>query len=253
MLQKRCMVSVYSRNPTSSATDFVCDLLRSEILSFRLLPKEPLVEEELAVRFGVSRTPVREALRSLEKECLVSRIPSRGCFVSDVEFKTVFEAYYIRECLESAAARIATPTITTSAIDEMRQLCRRIRSTPRDNDDLLWNEEMDQQVHRIVLDTARNALLKDTVDQTRRLTQRVMFMVPSDRYEGAIHEHLRIADALEARNADAAADAMREHLQNAARRLLPYLSWSPGVGAPIVQERRDAGKSDVAVRSSGAG
>lgn len=205
-----------------SVTDLACERLRSDILGFALAPGAPLIEEELAKRLQLSRTPIREALRLLEREGLVQRVRNRGATVADVSLAAVLEAYEIREHLEAAAARKAAANVLPDQIAEIRTASERLHPRPESTAQLLANEELDRRIHSIVLIAGGNRLLRETAEATRRRTQRVMFLVPTGRYAGSILEHHAIADALESRDPDAAERAMRLHLRRAAERLHGY-------------------------------
>jgi DNA-binding GntR family transcriptional regulator len=205
----------------ATATQRVLTDLRASILSFELKPGEPLGEDELARRLEVSRTPVREALSLLQQEGLVRRIRNRGAMVADVSLQAVLEAYEVRQHLESAAARKACAHVTDDDVAEIRSTIARMHPQPANIEEKLENEALDRGVHNVVLRVAGNTLLKDVVEQTRRRTQRVMFVLPQGRYGTSIAEHQAIADALQARDADAAEEAMRRHLQTASERLYP--------------------------------
>ncbi|WP_129678146.1 GntR family transcriptional regulator [Candidatus Chloroploca sp. Khr17] len=90
--------------------------IRRRILDGELRPSSPLSEHQLAVTLQLSRTPVREALKRLEKEGLVRSIPSRGTFITELTAHDILEIYQVRECLESLAARIAAEQMSPSDI-----------------------------------------------------------------------------------------------------------------------------------------
>lgn len=204
-----------------SATQRVVHQLRTEILSFQLQPGEPLGEDELARRLEVSRTPIREALSWLEQEGLIRRIPKRGAIVADVSTASVLEAYEIRQRLESLAAHKAVENITDEQIREIRGTAATMHPRPQSISEVLDNDKLDRHIHAIVLQAAGSQLLSEIVDATRQRTHRLMFVVPPGRYRTSIDEHDALADALAARDADAAERAMQTHLSLAAKRLNP--------------------------------
>jgi DNA-binding GntR family transcriptional regulator len=212
---------IHREHNEATATQRALTDLRAAILTFDLKPGEPLGEDELARRLEVSRTPIREALSLLEQEGLVRRIRNRGAMVADVSLQAVLEAYEVRQHLESAAARTACAHVTDQDSAVIRSTVARMHPQPASISEKLENEEDDRRIHNVVLLVAGNALLQDVVEQSRRRTQRVMFVLPQGRYSTSIAEHEAIADALEARDADAAEVAMRRHLQRAAERLSP--------------------------------
>jgi DNA-binding GntR family transcriptional regulator len=96
--------------------------VRHAILTGALRPKERITENQIAERFGLSRTPVREAFRRLEAEGLIVVVPQRGAFVSQPSLEDILEIYQIRTPLECMAARIAADAITEAQLGRLEEL-----------------------------------------------------------------------------------------------------------------------------------
>ncbi len=205
--------------------------LRQMILSGELPPQTRLVEIHLGERFGVSRTPVREALKRLTAEKLVFADPVRGLVVHELVQHEVSEIYLVREALESLAVRLAAQRITS---DELRQL-RVILESMRE---AVAKERVDQVVnaniafHDVIYRAAGNETLfrlaRDLSDFVRRFSAEA-FSNP-DRAKAVAEEHEGILVALEAHDPEGAAAASSAHLQRASAYLV-QLHLDQAVGA----------------------
>ena len=120
-----------------SVVDVVAEELRTLILSGSLKPGERLVEERLTERFGVSRPPLREALRLLEQEGLVERRPRRGTIVTPLDADDVREIYSLRWALERLAIELALPVENPAALDPLRAAIAEMRNATGDREALL--------------------------------------------------------------------------------------------------------------------
>ncbi|MGW2340889.1 GntR family transcriptional regulator [Streptomyces sp. NPDC001661] len=189
-------------------------LLRSRITSLELLPGAPLSENELAAELDVSRTPVREALILLGEESLVDIFPKLGTFVSRISVDAVLEAQFMREALELAALREAVKRADGEDVAALRAILDAQRAAFEASDDDLFFEE-DEAFHRRLMEASGHRTLWRTVttakahlDRARRLS----LPLPR-RIEHLIDEHRAVVDALEARDAARAEEALRGHLQ----------------------------------------
>ena len=104
--------------------EVVCETLREAIISGVLRPGERLMEIQLAEELGVSRTPVREAIRKLELEGFVIMIPRRGTYVADLSIKDINEVFEVRSALDSLANGLAAERITEEELEQMERLKR---------------------------------------------------------------------------------------------------------------------------------
>ena len=201
-----------SKSDQNSGRD-IYDQIIGDIRAGRVLPGERLTETELAKRFGISRTPVREAIRQLEADGLVVHMPRLGATIRRLDQSEVSELYEMRAVLESTAARLAARAASGPELQEIAAL-HRAMGQAGDIEDLY---KLNQMFHAAILDAARNRFLVSAVQSV----QKTLFilgrstMEQSDRTQAALHEHRLILDALEARDEGAAEQAMRGHIQGA--------------------------------------
>jgi DNA-binding GntR family transcriptional regulator len=189
-------------------------LLRREIIDGQLLPRAMLSEQELSRRFGVSRTPVREALSKLADENLVEIYPQYGSFVAPIKLQDVFDSQFVRESLECAAIERAVERIDGAQAKALRAVLQRQRQLHRagDHDEFFL---ADERMHALIMDIAGHAKAwrhvenaKAQMDRVRHLSMRFVRKRPS-----VIAEHGLIVDRLIARDRDGALAAMRSHLR----------------------------------------
>lgn len=114
-------MSVFSLETVKSLVEQICEALTNAIIEGRLKPGQPLTEQSLQKEFGVSRTPIREALRILEAKGLVTVIPRKGAWVKQIEKKDIEETFPIRALLEGYAAKVAVERMTPDDLDRMRR------------------------------------------------------------------------------------------------------------------------------------
>jgi len=176
-------------------------------------PGDRLVESELADRFGVSRTPIREALQRLETQSLLSR-DGRSLIVATLDHNQMADLYVVRSELESLAARLAARHATAEEVSVLRQMVEDDRKLL---DDPAANARANRRFHKQVHLASHNAFLVQQLD----LVYRSMALMASTslaiegRSENALSEHGRIVDAISARNEEEAGAALRAHISAA--------------------------------------
>jgi DNA-binding GntR family transcriptional regulator len=214
------------------SSERVYQQLRQMILSGELPPQTRLVEIHLGEQFGVSRTPVREALKRLTAEKLVHGDPVRGLVVHAPEPHEVSEVYLVREALESLAVRLAAQRITDDELRQLRVIIESMRdAVDKDRTDLVVSATI--AFHDVIYRAAGNdtlfRLARDLSDFVRRFSAEA-FSHP-ERAKDVVDEHGRILAALEARDPEAAAKASSAHLQAASSYLVQlHLNQSVGTG-----------------------
>lgn len=190
--------------------------VRHAILTGALRPKERITENQIAERFGLSRTPVREAFRRLEAEGLIVVVPQRGAFVSQPSLEDILEIYQIRTPLECMATRIAADTITEDQLRRLEELVEAERDgrERRSSDRSL---RLNREFHAIIFACTRNRRLNSVLTEMQHQVHRVRVLWPStvNRLDETWREHAAIVAALRARDAAAAEQGMREHLDRA--------------------------------------
>lgn len=203
----------------SRASDSAYQFIRDRILSGDLAPRTQLKEEELAEMCGVSRTPVRDALRRLEAEMLVRRTDTQRTFVPDWTNDEVEEIFALRALLESHAAVRATQFITPAEIDQLKRYNEAIQiaihgSTYLDVESFVGNN---REFHNAILDASRSERL---VKMRSVLVEQVILHRTARRYDRAglarsHSDHEELVVAFEARDADWARSLMTTHIRRA--------------------------------------
>jgi DNA-binding GntR family transcriptional regulator len=228
-----------SRGETSS--EAVHRHLRDQILSLALKPGAAISENELALAYGVSRTPVREALLRLSDEGLVAIVPKAGTVVSLIPLNALPEALVIRRALEEVAVRAAASRASGSQILGLRALLTRQKEAAEAGAADAFHAA-DEAFHAALAEAAGYPgiwslvqQVKVQIDRYRRLT-----LPQEGRMLRVLEEHAAVANALERRDAEAAARAMRGHLDGLELSLPDVHKLNPDyfAGEPDPLERR---------------
>lgn len=205
--------------------DVVFETLRKAILEGVFPSGERLMEEDLAEELGVSRTPVREAIRRLEQEGFVVIIPRKGAYVSEISFKDVHEVFEIRAALEALACGLAAERATPDEIEQMEQLLLK-ESAYLNNEDLSLTVEADVGLHELFYAASRNERLINALmnlkDQIYRL--RSTSMGQPGRKKKSLEEHKAIVEAIGQRNVYLAQKLGQEHIEYAEQEMLKFLN-----------------------------
>lgn len=196
-----------------SAAGAIYQALRGDIIALRLAPGAVVLEKQIAQTFGVSRTPVREALLKLADEGLIEIFPQSGTFVSRIPLDALPEALLIRDALEGAAARHAAAAATDDDVRRLRDNIAAQRAAPADDHEAF--HQVDEAFHAMVADIAGypgvwrlTQQVKAQVDRCRRL-----IMPQPGRREEAIVEHEAVADAIAAHDGERAAAGIAGHMR----------------------------------------
>jgi len=199
----------------------VADRLRVEIQHGALAPGTRLRQNEVAKRFGVSTTPVREAFAQLQAEGLVRIDPHRGAVVFHPTVDDLLEFYEIREALESLAVSHAIPRLEADTVRELESMIARMRRAEDARDWLRLNDEF----HLRLYASAGRPRLSALIDSLRDASAPYIHMFVASRplSQRANDEHQAILDACVARDVNAARRAIREHLRHASRDLATFL------------------------------
>ena len=192
--------------------------IRSLILSGDAAPGIQLKEEQLAEICGVSRTPVRDALRRLEAEHYVVRSSSQRAFVADWSRTDVDEMFTLRGMLEAHAAARAATRLDDAALDRLRECNRRIEHAADPiAPDITTFLEANREFHRIIIETAQSeqlaTLLVTLVEQA--VVRRTAMRYSSDDLARSAHEHSELIQAFEARDPEWARSVMTSHIRRA--------------------------------------
>ena len=193
--------------------DVVFNTLRQEILTGKLKPGEHLREITLANKIGVSRTPVREAIRMLELEGLVKMIPRKGALVADISQKELTDVLEVRNALEQLAIELACQRITTEQIDALKANVAEFKRVTRTKD-VTRLAKIDVDFHDIIFSATDNRRLVQMLNNLREQMYRFRFeyLKDSDVYESLIEEHVQVIKNLEDRDVENARKNISNHI-----------------------------------------
>jgi DNA-binding GntR family transcriptional regulator len=197
--------------------DVVFKTLREAILRGELKPGERLMELQLASKLGVSRTPIREAIRMLEQEGLAVTIPRRGAEVARMTLKDMEDVLEIREALDELAVQVACTRITQEQLDRLRKVKEEFELCTRGSD-VKKIALADVAFHDVIYEATGNPKLVSMLSNLREqiYRYRVEYLKDSRNYPILIREHETILEALRLRDKEQATAAMQEHVANQA-------------------------------------
>ena len=199
---------------------YVFETLRDEILSGFLTPGDRINIDEIESRLGVSRTPIREALKQLSTMGLVESKPHRGTYVKSLSYEEIIEIYIIRAALEGAAARLTALIISDSEILRLKGLCNRMEDEIQDLGHTRF-KDMNREFHDTINGINDTPLLNDLVQQFYQkstYTRALSIELPGG-YDSVCREHRDIVEALKSRNPDLADEVTKRHFLNTANRI----------------------------------
>lgn len=195
--------------------ELVFETLREAIIQGRLRPGERLMEVQLAEEMGVSRTPVREAIRKLELEGFVVMVPRKGAYVAGISIKDIADVFEVRAALEALAAGLAAERITEEELEELERLL--VQAQEASARDLQTLVEVDTRFHELIYRASRNQkliqIITNLADQIQRF--RLTSLSRPGRYKDTLEEHKKIVEAISERNVELAQALAREHIENA--------------------------------------
>lgn len=202
----------------SPLSDQLYELLKSEILTGSLRSREKVTVGGLAARFGLSPTPVRDALRRLGTDGLVEVSPRRGTTVATFDRKSVREIFHIRRIIECASAD-AVPHAPEALLTRIRNIATAMEDlqTGESFADYTAFISLDAEFHRCMVELLGNRRLSQFYETLRWpiLVVRGLSQSPFQRADATVAEHRRIADAFRRRDVEPAKDAILDHLRNA--------------------------------------
>ena len=191
----------------------VAELLRQRIFSRELEPGSWIDELKLAEEYGISRTPLREALKVLAAEGLVTMKVRRGAYVTEVSEKDLADVYHLLSLLESDAAGVVAQQATNDELAELQTLHHALEAAVGERDRFF---AVNEQFHMRVLELARNRWREQMVADLRKVMKlnRHNSLLKTGRIEESLAEHRAIVEALAQRNTALAVQRMREHFQS---------------------------------------
>lgn len=198
------------------------EMIRRLIITTELEGGQPLVESRLAGLLGMSRTPVREALRQLEGEGLVRLIPNKGAFVSEISVDDLCDVYELRKAFESLAVVSALPNVTDEEIEGLRLEWERIYSGDTGTLPLEIITASDSSLHGLMISRCRNVRLRVFSDMLRSQIARYQFVAARSLSDvrTTAGEHLEIISLMKERNAYGLAAALTMHIEQSQRYIM---------------------------------
>lgn len=195
--------------------DVVFNTLRKAILTGELKPGERLMEIHLANRLGVSRTPIREAIRKLELEGLVIMIPRRGAEVAQITEKSLKDVLEVRRALDALCVELACERIDEEATQQLKKACEEFERAT-ETKDATTIAKADVELHDIIVRATGNQRLIQLINNLSEQMYRYRFEYIKDenRHDNLIDEHRMIYESIVKRDKEGAARAAKIHIDN---------------------------------------
>lgn len=223
--------------------EVVCESLRDAIRKGILKPGERIMEIKLAEELGVSRTPVREAIRKLELEGYVVMMPRRGTYVADMSIRDINEIFEIRTALESLSNGLAAEHITEDELEHLQRLLVIIGGYIKEGD-MDKIVETDIEFHDLLYHAARNNRLVGIISNLRdQLTRfRTLSMSYPGRLEATLDEHRAIVEAIANGDGRSARKAAEHHMENSEKTLLKAMDAQKKKEVATAKKKAVAGR-----------
>lgn len=192
--------------------------LREDILSGVYQENDELREVSIGEELGVSRTPVREALRQLELEGLVTIVPNKGAYVRGITKKDVHDIYRIRSLLEGLCAKWATEHITDQQIEELEEivLLSEFHLKKQGQGKAKQVSDLDGKFHKVLYEASNSRILEHVLSDFHKYVKmaRTMSVGEKERAEKSIDEHRAILEAIRKKDANLAEQLANQHIMN---------------------------------------
>lgn len=207
-----------------SSSDAVFNTVREAILSRVLLPLQSFAEEDFANVFGVSRTPVREAVLRLEAEGLIDRLSKRGLVIPEISPTEILEVYDVRIALDGLAAERAAESINPPELAQLQWLSDRMKAAGQDGDYATMSE-LNLEFHELIATASRNSFLCHQIQEVQSRVRRFEHttFAHSGRWEQAVAEHELIIGCLQRRDVASAKQSAEDHMRHARQARLEML------------------------------
>lgn len=206
--------------------DVVFKTLRQGILTGELKPGERLMEIHLAKRLGVSRTPIREAIRKLELEGLVIMVPRKGAQVAQISKKSLQDVLEVRRALDCLSAELACERMTEEDLDKLREFCEAFEKATRTKD-ATTIAQTDVVLHDFIVKASRNERLVRLVSNLseQMYRYRYEYIKDANHHSRLIEEHREILEGLAKRDKEKAVAPVKLHIDNQERSIMKQLNF----------------------------
>lgn len=201
--------------------DVVFNTLRQAILTGELKPGERLMEIHLANKLGVSRTPIREAIRKLELEGLVTMIPRRGAEVAQITEKSMNDVLEVRRAMDALCVELACDRITPEELEQLREACDGFEAAVKTKD-VKKIAQADVALHDIIVQATGNQRLIQLVNNLSEQMYRYRFeyIKDSSQHERLVEEHRIIYQSIVQKDKETASQAAKTHIDNQERSII---------------------------------
>ncbi|HDZ57497.1 MAG TPA: GntR family transcriptional regulator [Pseudomonas xinjiangensis] len=230
-------------SPVLTLSDGAFQRLQTAIVKGEIAPGTRISEQYLSTTFGISRGPLREAIRRLEGRRLVMRVPHAGVRVVSLSYEELIELYHVREALEGMACRLAAQNMTEDEILGLREvLATHEKHSGLQANQSYYQQEGDLDIHYVIIQGSKNRALSDMLlGDLYHLVRmyRYKFSTTPKRPQQAFAEHHRIIEAIADRDGELAEMLMRRHISASRRNIERRMQEQSDVSLP--QE----GKTDV--------
>jgi DNA-binding GntR family transcriptional regulator len=208
-----------------SLLEKVIEFLSNGIIEGRFAPGERLVENKLQQEFGISRAPIRESFRVLQKSGLVISSPRKGTFVRKISSRDIWENFPIRASLESLAARLAVPNLTSKDIKQMELFLSKMQGAAKKNDFKSYIK-YHSEYHVIFIQASKNSTLIEIIENLRQqaMWHRFSYLYFQESYKYSIRVHQEILDAFIKKDSDQVEALVKDHIMIGLSRFLAFLS-----------------------------
>ncbi len=208
-------------------TTLAIQALRSAILRGEIQPDAHLTVSQIAYQLGMSPTPVREAIRTLQAEGLINHTPHHSLTIAGLSPKDVHDIFQLRATLESLATRLAVPLLTDADLEALDALRKSMRES-HERGDLDQVNRLNADWHLKLYSAADNNVLLDVVLRLwKKFIMDVNWIMPGHA-ERSMQQHDALMEAIQARDADAAASLMETHIHSGEKTAIEYFHTRPG-------------------------
>ncbi len=183
--------------------------LKEMISNYRFSPGSRLNVEKLSEEFGVSRTPIWEAIRRLQQEGLVKKIPNRGVFMAEMTLPMALQLYQVREVLEGLSGKLAAKNIDNKRLKKMEECLQDLREFV-EKEDMIGYSKLDFNFHALIYEASGNPFLQEILESIKN-KMRPLVPLNKSLLNRGYREHKKILEALRSKDPNRTDRALRQH------------------------------------------